>query len=138
MTAQEMNIAIHEWRGFRRHTSTTDPFKCDVCGLRFSSSIWAHWELPKFWCGDPDLKGTPDYSGDLNAIHEAENSLDPLLRNDFIANLWTVTGNEANSQTFWSEYNFRAIFACIHATAEQRCEALLKTLNLWKETEDAR
>lgn len=124
MNAQEMNIAIHEWRGFRRHTSTTDPFKCDVCGLRFSSSIWAHWELPKFWCGDPDLKGTPNYAEDLNAMFEAEVMLKDYKNGGFYMRYLHLLGNSCEPEIL-----------AIHTPAVIRAKALLKTLNLWKETE---
>jgi hypothetical protein len=75
--------------------------------------------------GASDLIGTspdgriswqlPDYLNDLNAMHEAEKVLTKEQRWEYIGNLGT---EEAFTWT------------CLHATAAQRAEAFLKTLNL--------
>lgn len=63
----------------------------------------------------------PDYVQDLNAMHEAEETL-----------------NE-NRRLIYSRAlvdNFRGLgwqFDVIHATSAQRAEAFLKTLGLWKD-----
>jgi len=57
----------------------------------------------------------PDYLNDLNAMHEAEKSL--LETED-----WICYHDELRDM----------IFPVWHATARQRAEAFLKTLNLWK------
>lgn len=69
----------------------------------------------------------PDYLNDLNAMHEAEKVLRCSV--DYI------------QIHAWNNYCIRLGFFlrpqdvhdnnCIHATAEQRAEAFLKTLNLW-------
>ena len=66
-------------------------------------------------------KHTPDYLNDLNAMHEAEKMLQQHMEKwwNYVSQLAVVnstlgTGGEA------------------HATAAQRAEAFLKTLNLWK------
>jgi hypothetical protein len=64
----------------------------------------------------------PDYLNDLNAMHDAEKILSPK---EFECYRWTL----------WSQCK-RALFteshrAYLHATAAQRAEAFLKTLNLW-------
>lgn len=123
MTPEEINEAIAEWMGWKRSKnsngwwlqSPNHPIdKCGQCGTFAPTAL----HLPNFY-------------GDLNTIHEAFRRLDPHLRNDYVAFLWKITGNET-SANFWTEYNFRGFYACIHATAPQRCEALLKCLNLWR------
>ena len=67
--------------------------------------------------GTPAL---PDYTNDLNAMHEAEKILNGDEQHTFEMHLlqmpdlgWEIKGT--------------------HATAAQRSEAFLKTINLWKE-----
>ena len=60
-------------------------------------------------------KQPPDYLNDLNAMHEAEKVL---------------------TSPQWDKYTVALLFATEHrmfcaATAAQRAEAFLKTLNLW-------
>lgn len=61
----------------------------------------------------------PDYLNDLNAMHEAEKTLDD--------NQWEFYWYKMANIT-----TGRPTRVC-HATAAQRAEAFLKTLNLWKE-----
>ena len=64
----------------------------------------------------------PNYYGDLNACHEMEKVLHSNLQMwwDYCSELSRIVpatlGNESH----------------VHATAPQRCEAFLRTLNLWK------
>jgi hypothetical protein len=73
------------------------------------------WRTPSG--GGMERSGPPNYSGDLNAMHEAEETLikdDPHAYGCYSSNLY-------------EDYeNF------IHLTAAQRAEAFLKTLNLWQ------
>lgn len=68
----------------------------------------------------------PDYLSDLNAMHEAVvgvlNHGSPQMNWDYAAHLGRITGSGIHVTT-----------ALIHATAAQRAEAFLKTLNLWKQ-----
>jgi hypothetical protein len=64
----------------------------------------------------------PDYLNDLNAMHEAEKMLKRGQLYKYMLNMQNVKGLGGNNQ--W--LNFRA-------TAAQRAEAFLKTLNLWKD-----
>jgi hypothetical protein len=67
----------------------------------------------------------PDYLNDLNAMHEAEKMLDARQLYNYeneLARLCNLTVATSMTSAFrW------------HATAAQRAEAFLKTLNLWKE-----
>jgi len=57
----------------------------------------------------------PDYLNDLNAMHEAEKALESNQEQSYFELLHDIAGN----LTFY------------RATAAQRAEAFLKTLNLW-------
>jgi hypothetical protein len=72
--------------------------------------------LPKQYV---ELSDLPNYVEDLNATHEAEKTL-----NKHQACLYLTHLNDLH----------KSLFECfVHATAEQRAEAFLRTLNLWKE-----
>jgi hypothetical protein len=58
----------------------------------------------------------PDYCNDLNAMHEAEQVLTNIQR-----------------ERYRTELVYRYAGGDIFATAAQRAEAFLRTLNLWKE-----
>ena len=69
----------------------------------------------------------PDYINDLNAMHEAERFLDYDQCEQYASDLWDIIMCAEESMENPPPSNF----ACIHATAAQRAEAFLKTLNLW-------
>jgi len=77
--------------------------------------------------GEANLQQLPNYLNDLNAMHEAEKLLhDDDIRCEFVDHLtFTVDG-------MWADAKRR--FECATATAAQRAEAFLKTLNLWEHT----
>ena len=64
--------------------------------------------------------GIPDFSGDLNKMHEAEKTL-------------------TNANMYVMEYHIKAMVKghgfYFHATARQRAEAFLKTLGKWEATD---
>ena len=64
----------------------------------------------------------PDYLNDLNAMHEAEKILTCPQFNNYILELSNITTNYSNPQK-----------ETVIATATQRAEAFLKTLNLWED-----
>jgi hypothetical protein len=69
------------------------------------------------------VKALPNYLTDLNAMHEAEKQLIAKSQQDRF--MYYLQQGYASDQ-FW----------CIaHATAAQRAEAFLRTLNLWKDDE---
>lgn len=65
----------------------------------------------------------PDYLNDLNAMHEAENSL-AGKRPDYRRTLACI----------FTDHPDDGYFLAITATAAQRAEAFLRTLNLWDDT----
>lgn len=95
-------------------------FKCSHCGDEHTwrDYVDAGHKHPSGECSGPDS----DYLNDLNAIHDAErrciyvdDETDSDLIGDYLENL-VVCADTGRSQS---------------ATAAQRLEALLKTLNLW-------
>ena len=113
MTPEEQRIAIAE-----------------ACGWR--------WE--RLWTGELHGKPTgeqgpfrevPDYLNDINAMHEAEAARD--LHHD---QRWIETlvhgGLEASGLRLDRTDGWDWALVCARATAAQRAEAFLKTLNLWK------
>lgn len=67
------------------------------------------------------LDTLPDYLNDLNAMHEAEKTLNPDLAAKYARVLTSIA---------WQSK--QPVFAPIAATAAQRAEAFLKALFLWK------
>lgn len=104
MNAEKQRIAIAVKLGLT----------CELCREDPGSDLWS--------CGC--WLSWPDYPNDLNAVHEAENTLDgsnvnPQLRYTYADYLYRIVVPE-NRQPF-------------RATAAQRCEALLRTWGLWEE-----
>lgn len=117
MTPEAQRIAIAEWCGWK-------PQKC-------VSPIDGKTELTLWYSQGPRVvtsASIPDYLGDLNAMHEAEEKLTGDDRRTFIFRLYDVLGG-AGSRPTWSA----DIFNYAHATAAQRCEALLRTIGKWRE-----
>lgn len=81
-----------------------------------------YWEDPKgnkigVSCG----MRCPDYLNDLNAMHEAENSLSHIEQCQFAEQLFRAMVGEHGVSDFMK----------IHATAAQRAEAFLRTIGKW-------
>lgn len=96
-----------------------------VCGYRDG-------ELKPFWLAPPigkpfkacGVNNLPDYLNDLNAMHEAEKVLTPGQTELYVCVLErTLHGGRSS--------DLREAFFTLHATAAQRAEAFLRTLNLW-------
>jgi hypothetical protein len=85
----------------------------------------ATWQKPEIWWMNPKgeltwISEVPDYLNDLNAMHDAEKMLTAQQGGDYDSHLWIIIQRDKTRP------------ACWHATAAQRAEAFLKTLNLWK------
>lgn len=68
-------------------------------------------------------RNVPHFCTDLNAMHEAEKVLTQTQRQDFV---------DAIARTYATD-KYSVWFHLAHATAAQRAEAFLKTLNLWED-----
>jgi hypothetical protein len=115
MTPEQQRIAIAEacgWRIKRR----------DITGF----NVWEpDAKLPAQLCNNLENK-IPNYLYDLNAMHEAEKMLDDEQDLDYSESLELVIGARWSANNSCDMQRFRS------ATAAQRAEAFLKTLNLWK------
>ena len=87
-----------------------------------------------FWEGfakfkDEHRRGpVPDYLGDLNAMHEAEKTIDgELYTAQLLAVIHEVDADYFNRLSWDNGYELAT------ATAAQRAEAFLKTRELWKD-----
>ena len=113
MNKEEQRIAIAEACGWRDiHTFREYDGTCVIDGV---------------YKNNPDGFRTiiPDYLNDLNAMHEAEKVLTVSQHSDYICQLYYKTMGLGKGICDWQKL--------AGATAAQRAEAFLKTLNLWKE-----
>lgn len=78
-----------------------------------------------------DWEWLPDYLNDLNAMHEAEKVLTPIQRFDYSNHLETALDLIPEGQGLGLREHRNFTYA--HATANQRAEAFLKCLGLWKD-----
>lgn len=97
MTNEQINIAIAE-----------------VSGDIIIKGEWTTEEIIQ--CGA--IREIRNYCRDLNAMHEAVNTLNEEQKEKYFFNLMCVFGN-------WPK--------AIQATAKQRAEAFLRTLGKWKD-----
>jgi len=113
MKYTEQRIAIAEACGWNHRDEATKVFT-------------RSWLRPDK--GDQNLYFLPDYLTDLNAMHEAEKVLTYNQKNEFEGILCSVIRTERgiNPHTCAARASFTT-----YATAAQRAEAFLKTLNLW-------
>lgn len=115
MTDNEIRIAIAEKCGFKAIKNRNNGFGEFLSGALITVAPNA--------CGS-QIKAVPDYPNDLNAVHEAEET----IRGN--PDLWVRWGNELFAVT---KPNGDNPFACYHATARQRAEAFCRTLGIWKD-----
>jgi len=107
MTKEKINIAIAK-----------------ACGWRQSKSpMWEGWWHQK---GKRTYQRfAPDYCNDLNAMHEAENHLPSDKKEDYWYQLYENCRRSVFSRV---EDNYKML----HASARQRAEAFLRTINKWE------
>src|SRR5687767_12950180 len=86
------------------------------------------------WMDAGDVLRGINYCGDLNAMHESEKR---LSKEQFIyyVDSWLCRVVADNPGSVFSDDTGLAP-AMVHATAAQRAEALLKTLGLWKSSNE--
>lgn len=111
MTPEQQRIAIAEACGWRFHPISPIPTDASDYLERKAKAIMC-WVRPgrDSW----QIEQLPDYLNDLNAMHQAEK-----LR---------IIGTEHESD--YCMYLYENAHQCF-ATAAQRAEAFLRTLNLW-------
>jgi hypothetical protein len=92
----------------------------EACGWRLFSQFKNLWAPPRHVVEyDCDAYPLPDYLNDLNAMRKAESTMgDPQLWEEYEDNLAEVMNHVG---WIW------------HASASERAEAFLRTLDLWEE-----
>jgi hypothetical protein len=109
MSPEQQRIAIAEACGWQYNIEGIYESWFDPAG--------SEWQVMHRWQTYKD--GTdilPDYLADLNAMHGAEKMLESNQEQSYFELLHDIAGN----------------LKFYRATAAQRAEAFLKTLNLWK------
>ncbi len=92
----------------------------EACGWRLLSNN--RWTQPNGCYGD-----VPDYLNDLNAMHEAEKVLTTEQLTSYLNWLDITCGGELELSAMVEGPEYA--FGLLHATAAQRAEAFLRTLN---------
>ena len=125
MTDQKQNMTVTEALGWKRHFGD---------GVIVSSQCWV-WIDPNgrrvdgLFSESSDIFPYPDYGSNLNACHEMEKFLreDSALWDDYGIKLGKIILGER----WWLEVTSTQLANAAHATAAQRREAFLRTLNLY-------
>lgn len=111
MTDEQMRVAVAEWCG------RPGPYETEM-----------RWHEPHNDCAQEiavllDAFGCeiPDYPNDLNAVHEVEKGLTDEQRRRYSWHLCDTIGPRG-----YDEWSGLYDFALAHATARQRCVALLR------------
>lgn len=120
----KQRIAIAEACGWKHYGCTgcaQSPCACDE---------WIHEST------DGVPSELPDYLNDLNAMHEAEKSLDVTQHLEFPMELRCIIQRDCNKPECYipgaERSQLIADYWFYHATAAQRAEAFLRTLGLWE------
>lgn len=122
MTPEQQRIAIAEACGWIYRPEHDVEFNTPAG--RVAPESW-RIDYPNGDCEAACFDGLPDYLNDLNAMHEAEKLIlnyDAGSHGRYIDHLIDVCGKRKDET--WH-------LAIFHATASQRAEAFLRTLNLW-------
>jgi hypothetical protein len=115
MTPEQQRIKIAEACGWKILKQEVHP------------TITYQWGLPPGFIHEENKAIIPNYLNDLNAMHEAEKVFSSNQLMHYYFNL-----RDSFRLPSYMEATAMAITA-FRATAAQRAEAFLKTLNLWEE-----
>ena len=128
MTNEEINIAIEEHLGVPEGKATS--IICPLC--------WGSGSFGKGRNDCNECQGTgrvmpryygKNYSGCLNAMHEAVSCFDWETAQEYERVLWALVRYEECCMEKPRPVNF----AAMNATAKQRAEAFLRAVGKWKE-----
>ena len=118
MTDEQINIAIAESLGWKVRWQNQGG--APTLENKPAGHCWAVWTNPNRWGLDSNYDPIfpPNYTSDMNAIHEAEALIIKL-------------GHRAIRT--YEDLLQKQIANIVFATARQRCEAYLRTIGKWKE-----
>lgn len=126
MSDQEINTAIAEACGWTNVAHNT---------------VFSERKIGRGVFGNSPFGGEyrliPNYCRDLNAMHEAENSLRGI-NSDLYANILCDLIKAGKIDTYTQklgapQLSWHGVFSVTNATARQRAEAFLRTIGKWKE-----
>jgi hypothetical protein len=120
MDEVKINIAIAESLGWRFITDRDKHQRQGLFGIP-----------PNSEANDHNLKPIPNYTADLNAIHEAE--LLVIYSNNKFPKKYTQQIKAAICRELGIKKAQMDFDICITATALQRCVAYLKTIGKWED-----
>lgn len=119
MTPEQQRIALAEWAGWKWDSIPAD-------GGCFG------WVSPEGGFPQDGIESLPDYLSDLNAVRDLEQKLTNAQRRYYAKMLISVHPLHYDPIEA-SDDGYMKLFLIAHMDAAQRCEALLKTIGLWKE-----
>jgi hypothetical protein len=117
MTPSKQLIAIAEACGWVEHEINSDSW-CKNSGHKFSAPTGTSPFLGRH--------SLPDYLNDLNAMHDAEVTLNHTDRYQYGLTLCRILSIETDGGLDCAD-----IYYTVHATAAKRAEAFLKTIGQW-------
>jgi len=109
MTEEQQRIAIAEACGWHCN-------QFGLWGIDFADGV----------SGSP-----PDYLNDLNAMHEAENSV--IFADSSLAEEYGMRLGKTYHPRWFIDVTGSQLAAMCHATAAQRAEAFLRTIGKWED-----
>ena len=89
----------------------------EACGWSYEKNETYAPDGAFWWSKNPEF---PDYLNDLNAMHEAEKTLNPIQAAEYARILTSIA---------WQSE--QPVFAPMTAKADQRAEAFLRTIGKW-------
>lgn len=134
MTPEEQQITIAQAYGWKLRWQNRGG--APLLDQKPKGHCWEVWIDPSGWGLDNNFDPIypPDYLNDLNAMHEVEKVLNADQCAEYVRYLaldhptFCILPSEESDEV---EVRYQ-YFSLINATAAQRAEAFLKTLNLWK------
>jgi len=118
MSPEQQRIKIAEACGLKVIDVPFIPSQTKAAGCVFTDAARTEWR--RCYPNSCGVYGIPDYPHDLNAMRDAESTLN--------LNQWDAYESHLKSITAQA-----GIYSPIRAAAAQRAEAFLRTLNLWTE-----
>jgi hypothetical protein len=116
MTDDAQKEALAEFIGWRKDVECVDEYDNTV-------TAWRNPEDTKEYATGYDKYYLPSVTRDLNAIHEVEKHLNMQQREKYIGFLLNKYAGHHSDKT--------RIWMLLHATVQEKCEALLRALDLW-------
>jgi len=116
MTDEQINIAIAESLGWHSKSGANGGVKwVDKDGIgRNGGGLYGYG-----YNDELKLSHLPNYTSDMNAMHEAEKVLTAEQRRSYVNCIFNLPVSECESNTF--------------ATAAQRAKAFLRTIGKWED-----